>query len=116
MINPKRIRLFYRMTKTIVALPALFCLFILLFFITGNFQDFSDSTQSIILTTLGIASVFYAIVSFCSLIEGIVLLFFKDSLLLRQKIFFIIFMVFSLVLSISLVSMSLILGVLTEGL
>ncbi|MCQ2584652.1 MAG: hypothetical protein MJ185_03590 [Treponema sp.] len=116
MIDLKRIRLFYRMTKNLVALPGIFSLFTLLFFITGNFQGFSDSTQSIILTTLGISSVFFAIVSFCGLIEGIFFLFIKNLFKTRQKVLFIIAMVLCLISAVTLLSMSLVLGVLTEGL
>lgn len=116
MIDRRQIRLFYRMTRNLVALPGIFSLFILLFFITGNFQGFSDSTQSLILKTLGISSVFFAIVSVGGLIEGIVFLFIKDLISTRQKIIFIIVMILCIIISLTLLSMSLVLGVLTEGL
>lgn len=116
MIDTKRIRLFYRMTKNLVALPGIFSHFIFLFFITGNFQGFSDSTQSIILMTLGISSVFFAIVSFLGLIEGIFFLFIKDLFRTRKKILFIIAMILCFISAVILLSMSLVLGVLTEGL
>lgn len=116
MIDRKRITLFYKMTKNLVALPGIFSLFVLLFFITGNFQGFSDATQSLILSTMGISSVFLAIVSFCGFIEGIFFFFIKDFLNLRQKIIFIIIMLLCFLSSIIFLSMSLVLGVLTEGL
>ncbi|MCQ2573303.1 MAG: hypothetical protein MJ182_05360 [Treponema sp.] len=114
--NRNSSHLLFNLTKNMVALAGLFSLFLVLFFITGNFQNFQDSTQSMILSALGISSIFFAISSVIGIVESIVMFFIKEAVSVRGNILFLILMIICLVLSISFLSMSLILGVLTEGL
>lgn len=111
-----RFLLLFNLTKSMVTLPGVVCIFLVLFFIMGNFQGFQDSTQHIILTVLGICSIMFALISLLGLIEIIIMFFIKDSLPLKSKIIFFVVMVLCLLVSVSFLSMSLILGVLTEGL
>lgn len=111
----KTIRLLYKLTKNIVALPALFSVFLVFFYITGNFQGFQDSTQLMILETLSISSIFFAIVSLFGLLQSIVLFFFPDVVSTKSNIIYLITMVLCLILSASFIAMSLVLGVLTGG-
>jgi len=109
-------KLLYRMTRNLITLAFVFSLFLVLFFITGNFQGFQDSTQSLILSTLGITSIFFAIVSVIGLVESLLFFFIKSSISLRRNIFFFLISLICIAISVSFIAMSLVLGVLTEGL
>ncbi|MCQ2597964.1 MAG: hypothetical protein MJ181_08955 [Treponema sp.] len=108
--------LLFNLTKSLVTLPGVVCIFLVLFFIMGNFQGFQDYTQHIILNVLGVCSIMFGLISFMGLVEIIIMFFIKDSIPLKSKIIFLILMIFCLLISFSFLSMSLILGVLTEGL
>lgn len=110
------LKLLYKMTKNIVALPAFFCIFLLLFYITGNFQGFQDSTQLIILNILGISAIFFTLVSLFGFIQSIILFFIPGVISKRKNFFFMILMIICLVLAVSFVAMSLVMNVLIKGL
>lgn len=110
------LKLLYKLTRSIVALPAFFCIFLLLFYITGNFQGFQDSTQQIILNTLGISSIFFTMVSLFGFIQSIVLFFIPDVISRKKNFLFMLLMIFCLILAIFFVVMSLVMNVLIKGL
>lgn len=107
--------LIFRLTKNIVSLTGTFSFFLVFFYVMGNFQGFQDSTQSLIISILGISSVFFGIVSFFGIIESIVFMFIKDLYTPLKKAIFLVVMVLCEFISVALVTMAIVLGVLTEG-
>lgn len=65
----------YKVTMTINWIFVVFCVLLLILYIIGNYQNFQDRSQQIILSALSYASVFSALLSLVLLIESIVKIF-----------------------------------------
>ena len=65
----------YKVTMTINLIFVVFCILLTALYIIGNYQNFLDKTQEIILALLSYVSIFSALLSFLLLIESIVKIF-----------------------------------------
>jgi len=65
----------YKVTMTINLIFVVFCILLTALYIIGNYQNFLDKTQEIILSLLSYVSIFSALLSFLLLIESIVKIF-----------------------------------------
>lgn len=81
----------YKISTAINLIFVIFCLFLLLLYFIGNYQDFQDSSQNFILKTLFYSSVFNAIFSFLLLVESVLKIFSetKKTRLIINSIFLI---------------------------
>ena len=113
--NGETVNFLYKLTVNIVTLIGIFSVFLFFIYIMGNFQGFQDSSQKIILYTLGISSTFFALVSIIGVIEGILILFVKNVFSVLKKIAFIVSMLICFFVGTSFVLMSIFLNVLSTG-
>lgn len=65
----------YKFTMTINFIFVVFCILLTALYIIGNYQDFQDKSQQIILFFLSYVSIFSTLLSFLLLIETIVKIF-----------------------------------------
>ena len=65
----------YKFTMTINFIFVVFCILLTALYIIGNYQDFQDKSQQIILFFLSYVSIFSTLLSFFLLIETIVKIF-----------------------------------------
>ncbi len=65
----------YKVTMTINLIFVVFCVLLTLLYIIGNYQNFQDSSQQIILFFLSYVSIFSTLLSTLLLIESIVKIF-----------------------------------------
>lgn len=107
--------LFYKLTWSSVLIPGLFSLFLVIFYITGNFQGFQDSTQYLVLSSLGITSVFFAIFSVLGLIFSIIVFFIKGIVSKKRNLLNFFLMIFCVLCSVAFISLSLLLRFVSEG-
>lgn len=64
----------YRITKTVILSLTLFCLFLIILYVIGNFQKFQDLSQKTILQVLFFTSVLTAFLTFPVILEDIIML------------------------------------------
>lgn len=85
----------YKISMTINLAFFLFCIILLLLYFIGNYQDFQDSSQSIILSILFYSSIFNSFFSFLLLIESVIKIF-SENKKIRHIInsFFLIIVIF----------------------
>ena len=69
----------YKISMTINLAFFLFCIILLLLYFIGNYQDFQDSSQSIILSILFYSSIFNSFFSFLLLIESVLKIFSENK-------------------------------------
>lgn len=113
MINGKFL---FRLTVDIVSLVGVFSIFLFFIYVVGNFQGFQDTTQSIILETLSISSIFFGLISLVGIVESIYFFIVRDVLKIWQNIIFLILMIICVAISVSFLSSSILLNVLSGGL
>ncbi len=65
----------YKFTMTINLIFIVFCILLTALYVIGNYQDFQDKSQQIILFFLSYVSIFSTLLSFLLLIETIVKIF-----------------------------------------
>lgn len=65
----------YRITKTVILSLVIFCLFLIILYVIGNFQKFQDLSQQTILNVLFYSSVLTMFLTFPVMIEDIIMLF-----------------------------------------
>lgn len=88
----------FRLTRTSVFILFFFCILLFLFYLMGNYQNFMDKTQLLILTVLGIVSVLEVVLSFLGLIE---IVFFMIANKFRlNNIFSLLFLIAAFIISI----------------
>jgi len=96
--NTNTLRIFNKLTKNCVWLFFLFNLLLFALYVMGNFYNFLDKTQLLILNVLFVSSIFQSILSFILFIENMIYIFFTN--LRIRRVFTIIFSLISLVVGI----------------
>ena len=94
----------YRKLLSLIVFLFLFCLFLCLFYVIGNYKEFLDSSQELILSWLSVSSIVLGFFSFIGLIVNILLMIKKIKIKNRISafllmIFFILFSIFANVFS-----------------
>ncbi|MCR4953395.1 MAG: hypothetical protein K6A43_04910 [Treponema sp.] len=88
----------FRLTRTSVFILFFFCVLLFLFYLMGNYQNFMDKTQLLILTVLGFSSVLEVVLSFLGLVE---IIFFMITNKFRvNNIFSLLFLILAFIISI----------------
>lgn len=86
----------FRLTKTAVFIMFFFCIILFLFYLIGNYQDFMDRTQLLILTVLAFASVLNSVLCTIGLVEMIFFMItdgFQFKNLMQLLLFVLIFLI-----------------------
>ena len=94
----------YRKLLSLIVFLFLFCLFLCVFYVIGNYKEFLDSSQELILSWLSVSSIVLGFFSFIGLIVNILLIIKKIKIKNRISafllmIFFILFSIFANVFS-----------------
>lgn len=94
----------YRKLLSLIVFLFLFCLFLCVFYVIGNYKEFLDSSQKLILSWLSVSSIVLGFFSFIGLIVNILLIIKKIKIknrisALLLMIFFILFSIFANVFS-----------------
>lgn len=94
----------YRKLLSLIVFLFLFCLFLCVFYVIGNYKEFLDSSQKLILSWLSVSSIVLGFFSFIGLIVNILLMIKKIKIKNRISafllmIFFILFSIFANVFS-----------------
>ena len=90
----------YRKLLSLIVFLFLFCLFLCVFYVIGNYKEFLDSSQKLILSWLSVSSIVLGFFSFIGLIVNILLIIKKIKIKNRipaflLMIFFILFSIFA---------------------
>lgn len=107
------LRIFNKLTKNCVWLFFLFNVILFVLYVMGNFYNFLDETQLLILKVLTISSIFQSILSLILFIENIIYIFFTHSKVAR--FFTIIFSILSLIIGIVFIIYSTLVKQLSTG-
>lgn len=96
--------LIYRKLLSLIVFLFLFCLFLCVFYVIGNYKEFLDSSQELILSWLSVSTIVLGFFSFIGLIVNILLIIKKIKIKNRipaflLMIFFILFSIFANVFS-----------------
>lgn len=94
----------YRKLLSLIVFLFLFCLFLCVFYVIGNYKEFLDSSQKLILSWLSVSTIVLGFFSFIGLIVNILLIIKKIKIKNRipaflLMIFFILFSIFANVFS-----------------
>ena len=94
----------YRKLLSLIVFLFLFCLFLCVFYVIGNYKEFLDSSQKLILSWLSVSSIVLGFFSFIGLIVNILIIIKKIKIKNRipaflLMIFFILFSIFANVFS-----------------
>jgi hypothetical protein len=94
----------YRKIFSLIVFLFLFCLFLCVFYVIGNYKEFLDSSQELILSWLSVSSIFLGFFSFTGLVVNVLLMIKKIKIKNRipaifLMIFFILFSILSNVFS-----------------
>ena len=94
----------YRKIFSLIVFLFLFCLFLCVFYVIGNYKEFLDSSQELILSWLSVSSIFMGFFSFTGLVVNVLLMIKKIKIKNRipaifLMIFFILFSILSNVFS-----------------
>lgn len=89
----------YRKLLSLIVFLFLFCLFLCVFYVIGNYKEFLDSSQKLILSWLSVSSIVLGFFSFIGLVVNILLIIKKIKIKNRipailLMIFFILFSIF----------------------
>lgn len=89
----------YRKLLSLIVFLFLFCLFLCVFYVIGNYKEFLDSSQKLILSWLSVSSIVLGFFSFIGLVVNILLMIKKIKIKNRipaflLMIFFILFSIF----------------------
>lgn len=104
----------YKVSMTVDFVFFLFEIILLLLYFIGNYQNFQDSSQQLILKVLFFSSIFTSIFSFLLLIESIIKIFSEKQK--GKSIINSIFLIISIIFSIFSMEFSNIIMYLSEGL
>ena len=94
----------YRKIFSLIVFLFLFSLFLCVFYVIGNYKEFLDSSQELILSWLSVSSIFLGFFSFTGLVVNVLLMIKKIKIKNRipaifLMIFFILFSILSNVFS-----------------
>lgn len=104
----------YKLTMILDVVLTIFCILLVSLYVIGNYQNFQDNTQSIILVILSYTAVFTTMLSICLFVETIIKLFTE-----KRKFMHIIngiYLIISTILSILFSGMSNVISFLSMGL
>lgn len=89
----------YKLSMTVHVIFAVFCLTLVVLYILGNFQNFQDKSQQIILNILAYSSIFTALLSIFLIIETVIKIFTEKNkgLLIFYLVYLLITIVFSMI-------------------
>ena len=107
------LHIFNKLTKNCVWLFFLFNVILFVLYVMGNFYNFLDETQLLILKVLTISSIFQSILSLILFIENIIYIFFTHSKVAR--FFTITFSILSLIIGIVFIIYSTLVKQLSTG-
>lgn len=83
----------YKLLRTILQSLLIFCFLLMCLYIVGNFQDFQDKSQEILLEVLSYTSIFTSLLTIPLIIENIIMLFTDKKKL--YHVFSLIMMIFT---------------------
>lgn len=103
----------YKVTMTINFIFVFFSILLTALYVIGNYQDFQDKSQQLILFFLSYVSIFSTLLSFLLLIESIVKIF-TEKYKIRHIIYSIL-LIFAMLFCISSTGLAGIINYLSEG-
>ncbi len=103
----------FRLTRTSVFIMFFFCILLFLFYLIGNYQNFMDKTQLLILSALAFSSILEVVLSFLGIIE--IIFFMIANKFSVKNLFSLLFMLLSLIMSIIFVIYSVIIKRIATG-
>ena len=112
--NTNTLRIFNKLTKNCVWLFFLFNVILFVLYVMGNFYNFLDETQLLILKVLTVSSIFQSILSFILFVENMIYIFFTHSKVAR--LLTLTFSVISLLIGIAFIIYSTLVKQLSVGL
>lgn len=102
-----------KLTKTIILSMVVFCALLICLYIVGNYQNFQDKSQQIILNTLSYSSIGTLFLTIPVIVESIIRLFTVSKK--KDAVITLILMLVSLILMIGAIGFSSFIGYLAEG-
>jgi cellulose synthase/poly-beta-1,6-N-acetylglucosamine synthase-like glycosyltransferase len=72
-------KILYKLTNFFINVFFVFCIVLIILYIMGNYQNFLDKSQILLLTVLSFCSVSMTVMAIISLIENTVLIFLEKS-------------------------------------
>lgn len=102
-----------RLTMSLCSYLMCSCILFLLFFIVGNFQNFTDDSQLLLLSVLSVVSIMLIVASFLGIIINSVFLFFKVRI--PHRIICIIVFILMIIIAVVLLLFSSVLKQLSTG-
>lgn len=103
----------YKLYLILDLVLTVFCITLLIFYIIGNYQNFQDKTQQIILSVLSYSSIFNGLLSIFLIIESIIKLITEKRKL--KTTLLLIYLLFAVILCIVFSSASNIISFLSMG-
>ncbi len=105
--------LIYKIVKLITVCLSIFNLLLLAFYIVGNYQNFQDSSQEIILTSLLYSSILNFLLSIPVIIENIFMIFTRQNI--KGGIISLILMILNMIFNLACVVISAVISFLASG-
>ena len=115
LVEQKSFTVLYNLTKCLLAIFFTFSLLLFLLYLMGNFQNFMDKTQLMLLTMLSSISIFDCVLSFFGILENLFLVFFNNKKSKLLNIVSILLLIIILLLSIVFIVYSSVLSKISEG-
>lgn len=102
-----------KLTKTIILTLCIFCILMIILYTVGNYQDFQDKSQQIILNTLSYTSIITLFLTIPVIIESTIRLFTVKKK--SESIITIILMLITILIMIGCISISSVISFLSQG-
>ena len=87
----------YKLSMTVHLIFSVFCLTLVVLYVIGNFQNFQDKSQQIILNSLAYSAIFTALLSIFLIIETIIKIFTEKNK--GRNIFNLIYLLLTIIFS-----------------
>lgn len=94
----------YKLSMTIHLIFSVFCLTLVVLYVIGNFQNFQDKSQQIILNSLAYSAIFTALLSIFLVIETIIKIFTEKNK--GRNIFNLIYLLLTIIFSVIYIVLS----------
>ncbi len=105
--------LIYKIVKLITVCLSIFNILLFAFYIVGNYQNFQDSSQEIILTTLLYSSILNFLLSIPVIIENIFMIITKQNI--KKGIISLLLMVLNMIFNLACIVISAVISFLASG-
>ena len=102
-----------KLTKTIILTLVVFCLLMNVLYVVGNYQNFQDKSQQIILDTISYTSIITIFLTFPVILESIIRIFTVKKK--SDSIKTLILMILAIIIMIFCISFSSFIGYLSKG-